>query len=144
MSKSKKVPTPEEYEKDKQTILTSYKSGLPVRRMTANFGYSRSYIAKIRDVLISEGLITEDEIKLASEKYYKENPSSQGLDKRRVRKPKGTEKSEKRHKKSLENREEVYKLVKKKYIKAQIARKLQISERAVEWHIKKLIEERKN
>ena len=115
-----------------------------MRRMTAKFGYTRTYIAKMKEILIAEGLITEDEIKVASAKYYKENPNAQGLDKTKVRKPKGTEKAEKRHNRSLENREKVYELIKQRYTKAHIARTLEISETAVEWHIKKLIEERKS
>lgn len=102
--KPKRIPTPEEYEKDKQIILSSYKEGLPVRRMIARFGYTKTYISKIKNTLIAEKLITEDEIKSASLEYYKENPNAQGLDKSRVRKSKGTEKAEKRHNKSLEKK----------------------------------------
>ena len=96
----------------------------------------------MKNTLIVEGLITEEEIKSASAKYYKENPNAQGLDKSKVRKPRGTEKAERRHNKSLEDREKVFELVKQKYIKAQIARTLGISETAVGWHIRALIEER--
>ncbi len=140
--KPKRIPTLEEYEKDKQVILSSYKAGLPVRRMIARFGYTRTYISKMQNTLIAEGLITEDEIKSASIEYFKENPNAQGLDKSKVRKPKGTEKAERRHNKSIENREKVFELVKQKYIKAQIARTLGLSETAVEWHIKAIIKER--
>lgn len=140
--KQKRTHTPEEYEKDKQVILTSYKAGLPMRRMSDRFGYTRSYISKMRDTLIAEGLITENEIKLASAEYYKENPNAQGLDKSKVRKPKGTEMAERRHNKSLEDREKVFELVKQKYTKAQMARTLGLGTTAVDWHIKALIEER--
>ena len=139
-----RTPTPEEYEEDKKIILNSYKEGLPMRRMKANLGYTKTYILKIRDILISEGLITEDEIKSASEKYYKENPAAQGLGKTKVRKPKGTEKAEKRHNLFLERKEKIYGLVKQKYIISKIAKMLGISETAVSRHIKILIEERKN
>lgn len=142
MGNSKRGNTPEEYEKDKQVILSSYKTGLPVRRMIARFGYTRTYISKMRNTLIVEGLITESEIKSASEEYFRENPNAQGLDKSKVRKPKGTEKAERRHNKSVEDREKVLELIKQKYIKAQIARELSLSETAVKWHIDALIEER--
>ncbi len=140
--KTKKIPTPEEYEKDKQVILKSYREGLPVRRMIARFGYTRTYISKMKNTLIVEGLITEDEIKSASAEYFKKNPNAQGLDKSKVRKSKGTKKAERRHNKSIEDREKVLELIKQKYIKAQIARELSLSETAVKWHIDVLIEER--
>lgn len=140
--KPRRIPTLEEYEKDKQVILSSYREGLPMRRMIARFGYTKTYISKMRTVLIEEGLITEEEIKSASEKYFKENPKAQGLDKSKVRKTNGTEKADRRHNKSLEYREKVFELVRQEYIKAQIARSLGISETSVEWHIKALIEER--
>lgn len=71
MAKPRRKPTPEEYEQDKKIILASYKAGLPGRRMEDNFGYSRSYIKKMRETLIYEGSLTDDEIKEASAKYYK-------------------------------------------------------------------------
>lgn len=141
MSKPRRIPTEEEYEKDKQVILNAFKNGLPIRRMLASFNYTRTYIAKMRDTLISEGLITEDEIKLASAQYYKENPKAQGLDKSRIRKPKG-KKAERRHNRSLENKEKVFELVKQKYTKSQIARELEIHLSSVRSYIKALIEER--
>ena len=143
MGKPKRIPTPEEYEEDKQIILNAYKAGLPVRRMLAKFDYTKTYIANMKETLIKEGLITEEEIKSAFEKYIKENPPAQGLDKSRVRKYKGTEKTEKRHDKSLENKEKVFELVKQNYNKSQIARKLKITATNVEWHIKDLISEGK-
>ena len=142
--KPKRIPTPEEYEKDKQLILSAYRAGMPMRRMYDKLGFTRTYITNMRNTLINEGLITEDEIKLASEKYFKENPNAQGLNKTKVRKPKGTEKAEKRHNKSLENREKVYELVKQGYALAQIARALEISEAGVSFHIKNLMKDRKN
>lgn len=141
MNKQKRIPTPEEYEKDKQVILSSYRAGLPQRRMIDKFGYTITYITKMRSTLINEGLITEEEIKSASAQYFRENPAAQGLDKSKVRKPKGNEKAEKRHNQSLENKEKVFELVKQKYAKSQIARTLKITETAVEWHIKALIED---
>ncbi len=142
--KPKRILTPEEYEKDKQLILNAYRAGMPMRRMYDKLGFTRTYITNMRNTLISEGLITEDEIKLASEKYFKENPNAQGLNKTKVRKPKGTEKAEKRHNKSLENRKKVYELIKQGYALVQIARALEISETGVSFHIKNLIKDRKN
>lgn len=140
--KPKRIPTQEEYEQDKQIILEAYRQGLPVRRMLNKFNYTRTYISKMRSVLIAEGKITEAEMQAASEKYYAENPSAQGLNKSKVRKPKGTEKSEKRHNRSLERKNRVLELAKQGYIKSEIAKKVGISETAVEWNIKRLIDER--
>lgn len=142
MGKQKKIYTPEEYEKNKKLILGFFRDGFPMRRIIAKTGYTKTYVAKIRDALIAEGLITEEEIKTASEKYYKQNPSAQGLDKSKVRKPKGREKFENRHNQSLARRERVLELVKQGLTKAEIARTLEISETGVSWQIKKLIEER--
>lgn len=142
MGKQKKNYTPEEYEENKKLILSFFRDGFPIRRINAKTGYTRPYIAKIRDDLIAEGLITEEEIKTASAKYYKENPSAQGLDKSKVRKPKGRKKFENRHNQSLEKRERVFELVKQGLTKTEIARMLEISETGVSWQIKKLIEER--
>lgn len=141
MSKPRRIPTEDEYLKNKQVILDAFKNGLPIRRMLARFNYTRTYIAKMRDTLISEGLITEDEIKSASAQYYKENPNAQGLDKSRIRKSKG-KKAERRHNRSLENKEKVFELVKQKYTKSQIARELEIHLSSVRSYIKALIEER--
>lgn len=143
MSRKKRKPrTPEEQIEDKKIILASFKAGLPVRRMEANFDLAKSYINKMKQTLIDEGLITEEEIKLASQGYYKEHLSAQGLDKSKVKKPKGTEKAERRQSKSLADREKVFELVKQRVIKAQIAKRLGISETGVRWHIKSLIAER--
>lgn len=143
MSKVQRKPrTPEEQIEDKEKILASFKEGLPMRRMEAKFDLAKSYISRTKQTLIAEGLITEEEIKLASGEYYKEHPNAQGLDKSKVRKPKGTEKAERRHNKSLEDREKVFKLVKQKIIVAQIAKKLGLSKTGVRWHIKNLIAER--
>lgn len=139
--KPKRIPTQEEYEKDKKVILDAFKNGLPIRRMLARFDYTKTYITKMRDTLISEGLITEDELASASAKYYKENPNAQGLDKSKVRKQKGREKAEARHNRSLENKEKVFNLVKQKYAKSQIAREMGITETAVSWYIETLISE---
>ena len=132
---------PEEYEKDKQIILNAYKEGLPVRRIEARFGYTRYYISKIKNILISEGLITEEEISVASARYYKENPNAQGLNKTKVRKPKDRKKAEARHKKSLEKRRKVLELVKQGKSKTQIARELEMNPSTVSWNIKLLTEE---
>lgn len=140
--KQRKPRTPEEQIEDKKIILASFKEGLPMRRMEAKFDLAKSYINRMKQALLDEGLITEEEIKLASQEYYKEHPNAQGLDKSKVRKPNGTEKAERRHNKSLEDREKVFELVKQKIIKAQIAKKLGMSQTGVDWHIKKLIEER--
>ena len=134
---------PEEYEKDKQIILNAYKEGLPVRRIEARFGYTRYYISKIKNILISEGLITEEEISVASARYYKENPNAQGLNKTKVRKPKDRKKAEARHKKSLEKRRKVLELVKQGKSKTQIARELEMNPTTVSWNINILIEEGK-
>lgn len=142
MEKPKRNLTPEEYEKDKQVILKSYKSGLPQRRMVANFGYTKSYINNMKRTLITEGLITEEEIKTALAKYLEENPPAQGLDKSKARKPKGTGKAEKRHSKSVERKEEVFRLVKQGYTKSKISKMLGIIETTVGRYIKSLIEER--
>ena len=131
----------EEYEKDKQIILNAYKEGLPVRRIEARFGYSRSYISKIKNVLIAGGLITEEEISIASAKYYKENPNAQGLNKTKVSKPKDRKKAEARHEKSLEKRNKVLELVKQGKSISQIARELQVSPTSVSWNIDILIKE---
>ncbi len=140
--KQRKPRTPEEQIKDKEIILAAFKEGLPVRRMEAKFDLAKSYINKMKQTLIAEGLITEEEIKSASQKYYKEHPNAQGLDKSKARKPKGTEKAERRHNKSVEDREKVFELVKQRVIKAQIAKRLGISETGVNFHINNLIEER--
>lgn len=140
--KPKRIPTPEEYEEDKKIILKSFQEGLPIRRMIARFGYTKGYIVKIRNFLIAEEKISEDEMKLASEKYFEENPNAQGLDKSKVRKSKGNKKAEKRRQKSEQDREQVFELVKQQYIKAQIAKTIGISEGAVRWHINSLIQER--
>ena len=142
--KPKRIPTQEEYEKDKQLILSAYRAGLPMRRMYDELGFTRTYIINMRDTLIEEGLITEDEIKLASKKYFKENPAAQGLNKTKVKKPKGTEKADKIHNQSLEKREKIYELVKQGYAQVQIAKTLEISQAVVSFHIKNLIEDRKN
>ena len=144
MSNIKRIPTSEEYEEDKQLILSLLKEGLPMRRMFARLDYTRTYITNMKKTLIAEGLITEEEIKSAFEQYMKENPAAQGLNKTKVRKPKSTEKAERRHNRSVENKEKVFELVGKRYNKTQIARTLQITATAVDYHIKKLIEERKN
>ena len=141
MGKPKRIPTQEEYEKDKQIILNAYKAGLPVRRMLAKFDYTKTYITNMRATLIEEGLITEEEIKSAFAQYLKENPASQGLDKSRIRKNNGTEKAEKRHTKSLQDREKVLELVKQKYTKVQIAKILEATPTKVTYHINALIEE---
>lgn len=143
-NKSRRIPTKEEYEKDKEIILSSYKAGLPVRRMIAKFNYTRSYIIHMKDTLISEGLITEDEIKIAFENYLKENPAAHGLDKSKVRKHEETKKAEKRHSQSIEKKEKVFELVRQRYTKSQIAKKLKITLTSVSTYIKMLIEERQN
>ena len=142
--KPKRIPTQEEYEEDKQIILGAYRAGLPVRRMLAKFEYTKTYITNMRKTLIAEGKITEEEIKSASAKYYRENPSAQGLDKSKIRKTKGTEKAEKRHNRSLERKDKVLEIARKGYIKSDIAKIVGISETAVEWNLKRLIEERSN
>lgn len=128
-----RTPTAEEYKKDKELILEAYKKGLPMRRMMVNFGYTRTYIIRIKEVLIKEGKLTESEIEIASNEYYKGNPMAQGLDKSRVRKEYGTEKYDRRHNACLKKKEQVFELVKQKYIKARIAKELGMTETAVDF-----------
>lgn len=138
MAKPRRKPTPEEYEEDKKIIKAAYEAGLPKRRMKAMFGYTETYIKKIRETLLSEGSLTDDIIKVASEKYYKENPNAQGLNKTKVRKPK---KIKGKHNKTLEKRERIFELVMQKLSKTQIAREMQLSLTGVSWHIDELIKE---
>lgn len=141
MKKPRIIPTPEQYEKDKQVILNSLKAGMPTRRMSANLGYTRTYINKIKDTLIAEKLITQEEIETALENYFRENPAAQGLNKTKVRKPKSTEKSERRHENSIQKMEKTFELVKQHYTKTQIAKELSSSLTAVDRYIKALIED---
>ena len=141
MKKPRKIHTPEEYEKDKQVILSLFKAGIPMRRMLIDLGYTRTYINKIKSTLIAENLITQEEIEIALEKYLKENPPAQGLNKTRVRKPKNTEKSERRHDNSIQKMEKTFELVKQQYTKTQIAKELGLNMNTVARYIKDLIED---
>lgn len=141
MGRQGKKPTQEEIERDKPIILKMFQEGLPMRRMQVNLGMCRSYIMKIRDLLISEGLITQEEIKKAHNKYMAENPPAQGLDKTKVRQKSNTEKSDARRKISLARRENVFKLVKQGKSRIEIANELQVTETAISWDIKQLIKE---
>lgn len=141
MRRTSRIPTEEEHEQNKKTILEMLQQGLPGRRIEAKLDFSRSYIKKIRESLIAEGAITEEQIQVASKKYYAENPNAQGLNKTKVRKPKSTEKAEKRHARSMASRERVFELVKQGYAQVEIAEELEVSETSVKWHITALIEE---
>ena len=134
-------PKPIEYEEDKQIILNAFKVGTPMRRMVDKFNYTMGYVKSMKKTLVDEGLITEEEIKSALAEYLKENPVAQGLDKTKVRKPKGREKAEKRYNRAVENKEKVFELVKQKYNKRQIAGKLGISPTSVNYYIEDLINE---
>lgn len=145
MGRHIELPPQEIYEKDKKKILESFNNGIPMSRMAANFSYTRSYITKIRDILIEEGLITLDEIKEALEKYLAENPNSQGLNKSRVRKQKETGKREENRIRVLEIEKKILELAQlRKYSKSQISRILGISNTFTNNCIEKLKEERKN
>lgn len=61
--------TLEEIEADKADILQMSKEGIPITKMKIELGRSKQYIQQIRKELISEGKITEEEIKTAFIKY---------------------------------------------------------------------------
>ena len=143
MKHTNKPDTEEEYEELKRTILKMSQDGIPVRRMQAQLNLSYSYIKKIRQLLISEGLITEKEIKEAFDAYMKENPPAQGLDKSRVRKEKDTKKAEIKHNNSIENKEKVLELLKQGKTRADVSYELKISGVTVKRYIDILVEEGK-
>ena len=74
MKHPKRNPTEEELKNDKKTILELFKNGIPIRRMEAQLDMPKSYITKVRGMLITEGLITEEEIKSAYAEYLKNHP----------------------------------------------------------------------
>ncbi len=141
MKKPRRIHTPEEYEKDRQLILSLFKAGIPMRRMLANLGYTKTYINKIKNTLIAENLITQEEIEIALEKYLQENPPAQGLNKTRVRKQRSTEKEESRHDQSMQKMEKTFELVKQQHTKTQIAKELGSNITTVDRYIKALIED---
>lgn len=141
MGTHKNRPTKEEYEEKKTQILKMFQDGIPMRRIEERLGMTQFYIKKIRDELIFEGRITKEEIKLAYDRYMKENPPAQGLDKRKVRQKSNTHKAEARHAKSLAKKEKTFELVNQRKSITDIANELQTTRTAIIRYIKQLVDE---
>lgn len=141
MGTHKNRPTEEEYQEKKPQILKMFQDGIPMRRMEERLGMTIFYIKQIRNELISEGELTEEEIKVAYHQYMKENPPAQGLDKRKTRQKSNTQKAETRHAKSLAKKERTFELVKQKKAIVEIANELQVTGTTVIWYIKQLVSE---
>lgn len=133
--------TQEEVEEDKNDILELRKKGIPYRRIIKELGRSMSYVKKIESILLEEGKITEDEIKLAVEQYFSENPVAQGINKTKIGKRSDTTKADIRHQKSIEKKEEICELIKEGYTQAEISRKIEMIEAVVHNIVKELIAE---
>ena len=141
MARQINIPTKEEIERDKPIILKAFQEGLPMKRMEAKFGITLSYVKRIRKELIKEGLITQEEIKTAYDKYMAENPNSQGLDKRRARKKPNTERLEKKQAKSIANKEKVSELIKQGKSITEIAIQMQTSGTVISKRVNLLLAE---
>lgn len=135
--------TEEEVEEDKKDILRLREKGVPYRRIKQELGRSISYIKTIEAILIEEGKITGEEIELATERYFKENPVAQGINKTKVSKKGDTTKADIRHQKSLDKKEEIYQLLKQGYSQAEISHELKIIDAVVHHFVNKLISEGK-
>lgn len=135
--------TEEEIAEDKIDMLQMFKDGLPMRRIAYELGRPTSYIKRIREKLILEGKISQEEIDEAWKKYQKENPNAQGLDKSKVRKRNDSHKVEERHSKSLQKKDNTLRLLKEGYSRAQVAYELKVTETAVKHYVKLLIDEGK-
>lgn len=141
MAQQSKAYTEEEIKKYKELILESLKSGLPLRRMVAQFDVSMYYIKKFRNELIEEGAITKEEVEEAYNEYMKEHPAARGLDGSKTRKPRSNEKSKEREAKALENKEKVFVILKNGKSIAETAQELQMADTSVTRISKVLIEE---
>ena len=141
MARQVRIPTKEEIERDKPTVLKAFQEGLPMKRIQEKYGMTQGYVIRLRKELLEDGSITMEEIKTAYNKYKAENPPSQGLDKHRKRQESNTERADANRAKIIERDNRVFELIRDEKTIIEIANELQITETGVAWSIKRLIEE---
>ena len=128
--------TEEEVTEDMIDVLEMLKQGTPYKIMAEELGRSEKYIAKISKILVDEGKITKEELKIVRRKHMKEIKSSN-----KKIKEKEITSTEIKRKKREEKKEETLNLFKQGVPQAHIARKLQVPDTYIATYKKELIEE---
>ena len=128
--------TEEEVTEDMIDVLEMLKQGTPYKIMAEELGRSEKYIARISKILVDEGKITKEELKIVRRKHMKEIKSSN-----KKIKEKEITSTEIKRKKREEKKEETLNLFKQGVPQAHIARKLQVPDTYIATYKKELIEE---
>ena len=128
--------TEEEIAEDMKDILEMLKLGTPYSVIIDELGRSKNYIVKIKDILISNGEITQEEIDKARAEYRKNR-----IEKQMLSKPEKEKKTISRTQAKINNKQIILKMFKQEYTQTEIAEFLQVGESYIQRHKDELIEE---
>lgn len=133
----------EEVELDRIDILEMLKQGIPYRIICDDLGRPKSYVERIKKELIERKIITEKELEDARKEYRRNHPTAQGIEKTKVYKQKDLSRQLQKKQKKIKNKEKILQLFKEGYTQAEIARKMNLTDSAINLYKKELISEGK-
>ena len=136
--------TEEEIEEDKKDILKMFQDGIPISKMMLELGRGIKYIKMIRAELISDGLITEEEIQEGQARWKEKFPPAQGgLKQNRVYVPRKSTRHQEKIEKKEKTKEQILMLIKAGKTVTDISNELRILDPTVRLYTNELVEENK-
>ncbi len=130
--------TEEEIAEDMKDILEMLKLGTPYSVISEELGRSKNYIVKIKQMLIEDGKITQEEIDVYRAEYRRKRIKEKMLEKEK-KENSVNEKSQKKE----DNKQLILEMFKEGYSQAEIARKLQVIDSYIQKQKDELINEGK-